>query len=100
MIFASLYMSHYVNRWYFSFMTVLFVCSMLLVINISDLVMVMLGWDGLGVVSFFLIVHYQSPSSIFSGIFTLLMNRLGDALIIVAIMFMSWSLPGGFSFNF
>ncbi|MCA2772600.1 MAG: hypothetical protein IM483_16630, partial [Microcystis sp. M122S2] len=43
----------------------------------------MLGWDGLGLVSFFLIVYYQNQSSINSGLFTLLMNRLGDCFFLV-----------------
>lgn len=55
---------------------------MLLVINISNLVFLILGWDGLGLVSFFLIVYYQNQSSITSGIFTLLINRIGDAFFL------------------
>jgi NADH-ubiquinone oxidoreductase chain 5 len=46
----------------------------------------MLGWDGLGLVSFFLIVYYQNQSSITSGIFTVLMNRLGDRFFLVTII--------------
>lgn len=46
----------------------------------------MLGWDGLGLVSFFLIVYYQNQSSITSGLFTLLMNRVGDRFFLVTIM--------------
>jgi len=48
----------------------------------------MLGWDGLGLVSFFLIVYYQNFSSIYSGLFTVLMNRVGDCLFIVSISLM------------
>jgi NADH-ubiquinone oxidoreductase chain 5 len=46
----------------------------------------MLGWDGLGVISFFLIVFYQSPTTVFSGWFTLLINRVGDCLLVIVII--------------
>jgi NADH-ubiquinone oxidoreductase chain 5 len=41
------------------------------------------GWDGLGVSSFFLIIYYQNFNAIKSGFITLLVNRLGDILIIM-----------------
>jgi len=59
---------------------------MLFVVNISRLFYVILGWDGLGLVSFFLIVYYQNSSSIFSGVFTLLINRIGDGFFLVSIV--------------
>jgi NADH-ubiquinone oxidoreductase chain 5 len=40
----------------------------------------------LGLVSFFLIVYYQNQSSLTSGIFTLLINRLGDRFFLVTII--------------
>lgn len=100
MLFSTMYIAQYVSSFVFSLLTILFVFSMLLVINIRDLPMLILGWDGLGIVSFFLIVFYQSPSSIYSGIFTLLMNRLGDALIVVSIVYLSLSSFTTFSINF
>ena len=36
--------------------------------------------------SFFLIVYYQNGSSIFSGVFTLLINRIGDSFFICSIV--------------
>jgi NADH-ubiquinone oxidoreductase chain 5 len=60
---------------------------MLMVINITDFFFIMLGWDGLGLVSFFLIVFYQNYSSIYSGLFTVLINRVGDCFFIVSISF-------------
>lgn len=46
----------------------------------------MLGWDGLGLVSFFLIVFYQNQSSITSGLFTLIINRIGDCFFLITII--------------
>jgi NADH-ubiquinone oxidoreductase chain 5 len=51
----------------FLLLLTLFVLSILLVIFLNDLFTVILGWDGLGVISFFLIVFYQSPTTVFSG---------------------------------
>lgn len=68
---------------------------MLLVILLNDLFLAMLGWDGLGIISFFLIVYYQSPGTVFSGWFTLLMNRIGDSLLVIRIVYMWYTLRCG-----
>nr|QHR79579.1 NADH dehydrogenase subunit 5 [Brachionus rubens] len=86
MIYSFFYMAPYSKTVYFLWITNLFILSMLLVVNLSNLFFLMLGWDGLGLVSFFLIVYYQNQSSITSGVFTLLMNRLGDSFFLVTIM--------------
>jgi NADH-ubiquinone oxidoreductase chain 5 len=48
-------------------------------------------------VSFFLIVYYQNQSSIVSGLFTLLMNRIGDRFFLGRLMLMFYMFPD-FSF--
>lgn len=53
----------------------------------------MLGWDGLGLVSFFLIVYYQNQSSIVSGVFTLLINRVGDRFFLASLMLILYLYP-------
>ena len=65
--------------------------SILVVIFVPNLFFVMLGWDGLGLVSFFLIVYYQNNSSIVSGIFTVLMNRLGDSFFLASLVILLYS---------
>lgn len=79
-------MAPYSKSVYFLLLTNLFILSMLVVVNITNLFFLMLGWDGLGLVSFFLIVYYQNQSSITSGIFTVLINRLGDGFFLVTII--------------
>ena len=79
MLYSYFYMAPYRKSVYFLVLTNMFILSMLLVVNISNLFFLMLGWDGLGLVSFFLIIYYQNQRSITSGTFTLLMNRLGDS---------------------
>lgn len=85
-IYAYFYIAPYSKSVYFLLLTNLFILSMLVVVNITNLFFIMLGWDGLGLVSFFLIVYYQNQSSITSGIFTVLINRLGDRFFLVTIM--------------
>lgn len=68
-----------------------------------NLVTLLLGWDGLGLVSFLLVIYYQNPRSLGAGIITLITNRIGDALIILSIailvfqghwnLFNFWSSP-------
>ena len=92
-IYSYNYISPYCKPTYFLWVTVLFVSSMLLVITLPNLLFAMLGWDGLGLVSFFLIVYYQNQSSITSGIFTLLINRLGDRFFLARLLLMFYFYP-------
>lgn len=50
----------------------------------------MLGWDGLGVISFFLIVYYNSGNSVYSGFITMLLNRVGDSLLVISCAYMAF----------
>jgi NADH-ubiquinone oxidoreductase chain 5 len=46
----------------------------------------MFGWDGLGVVSFLLIVFYINYERINNGLFTLFQNRIGDLFFVLFIV--------------
>ena len=92
-VYSFNYMSPYSKSSSFLWLTVLFVSSILLVITMPNLFFAMLGWDGLGLVSFFLIVYYQNQSSIVSGVFTLLINRLGDRFFLCSLMLIFYTLP-------
>lgn len=92
-VYSYNYISPYCKPAYFLWVTVLFVSSMLLVITLPNLFFAMLGWDGLGLVSFFLIVYYQNQSSITSGIFTLLINRLGDSFFLASLLLIFYFYP-------
>jgi len=69
----------------FIFLVLLFVGSIGFLIFIPHIFALLLGWDGLGLVSFLLVTFYCSPKALGAGIFTALRNRVGDALIIVSI---------------
>lgn len=84
----------------FLWLTRFFILSMLLVVCCSDLFFTMLGWDGLGLISFFLIVFYQNQRRITSGLFTLFINRLGDSFFIVSIVLLFLNYPSSDLFSF
>lgn len=86
--FASSYIEGdpYIQR--FCNLVLLFVLSINLLIFIPSLICLLLGWDGLGIVSFVLVIYYQNPKSLAAGIITALINRVGDVMILLSIALM------------
>ncbi|YP_001095997.1 NADH dehydrogenase subunit 5 (mitochondrion) [Galendromus occidentalis] len=85
--FSSVYMGVENNKYYFIILTFIFVISMFIVILGMNLWMILLGWDMLGVVSYFLVVFYNSEMSNYSGIITVMTNRWGDVGLILSLFF-------------
>nr|AYR05196.1 NADH dehydrogenase subunit 5 [Coleoptera sp. ACP-2013] len=83
----------FMNR--FILLVVMFVASMMMLIISPNLVSILLGWDGLGLVSYCLVVYYQNEKSFNAGMLTVMMNRLGDVAILMSIAWMlnfgSWN---------
>lgn len=69
----------------FIFLIILFISSMVLIIIRPNIIRIILGWDGLGLVSYCLIIFYQNYRSYNSGIVTVLCNRIGDVGLLIAI---------------
>nr|QXF29939.1 NADH dehydrogenase subunit 5 [Chloeia pocicola] len=92
MMFAATYMGTdpFIHR--FTMMVILFILSMNLLIFIPHMIILLLGWDGLGITSFVLVIYYQNPKSLAAGMITALSNRIGDVLILISI---AWSLNQG-----
>nr|YP_010999249.1 NADH dehydrogenase subunit 5 [Rheocricotopus emeiensis]WPM93095.1 NADH dehydrogenase subunit 5 [Rheocricotopus emeiensis] len=90
------YMSEdkYINR--FILLVVMFVFSMMMLIISPNLISILLGWDGLGLVSYCLVIYFQNVKSYNAGMLTALSNRIGDVLLLMAI---AWMLNYG-SWNF
>nr|YP_002791174.1 NADH dehydrogenase subunit 5 [Ascobulla fragilis]ACE62803.1 NADH dehydrogenase subunit 5 [Ascobulla fragilis] len=61
-----------------------FVISMNMLIFAGSIFFLFLGWDGLGITSFALIIYYEAYESLSAGFQTLMVNRLGDALIVLS----------------
>ena len=66
-------------------LVLLFVCSIILLIFRPNLISLLLGWDGLGVTSYLLVIFYQSRKSYSAGIVTALTNRMGDVGLLVCL---------------
>merc|ERR1739838_1274669 len=49
----------------------------------SNLIFTLVGWDGLGVSSYLLVIYYGSTKSYNAGILTVMTNRLGDVLLLI-----------------
>lgn len=58
---------------------------MVLLIIRPNLVSILLGWDGLGLVSYVLVIYYQNVKSFNAGILTVLSNRIGDVALLIRI---------------
>nr|YP_009261591.1 NADH dehydrogenase subunit 5 [Hypsopygia regina]AKH04958.1 NADH dehydrogenase subunit 5 [Hypsopygia regina] len=94
--YSKSYMSSELNLSRFVILVLLFVFSMILLIISPNIISILLGWDGLGLVSYCLVIYYQNFKSYNAGMLTALSNRIGDVLILMVI---SWMLNYG-SWNY
>nr|QXM16903.1 NADH dehydrogenase subunit 5 [Neoneuromus vanderweelei] len=88
-----MYGDYNMNR--FIILVLMFVLSMMLLIISPNLISILLGWDGLGLVSYCLVIYYQNEKSYNAGMITALSNRIGDVALLMAIAWMlnfgSWN---------
>uniref|UniRef100_UPI00300275AE NADH dehydrogenase subunit 5 n=1 Tax=Arria brevifrons TaxID=2908858 RepID=UPI00300275AE len=79
----------------FIFLVLMFVLSMMFMIISPNLISILLGWDGLGLISYCLVIYYQNNKSYNAGMLTALSNRIGDVALLMAIVWMlnfgSWN---------
>lgn len=80
----------------FILLVLIFVLSIIFLIIRPNIIRILLGWDGLGLVSYCLVIYFQNVKSYNAGIITALSNRIGDVLILLTI---AWLLNYG-SWNF
>nr|UZT67423.1 NADH dehydrogenase subunit 5 [Aegilips sp. ZJUH 20220002] len=96
MLYNKEYMMMDLKKNYFNMILLMFVISMMFMIISPNIFSIIIGWDGLGLISYCLIIYYQNNYSFNSGMLTLLTNRIGDIMLLM-IMFMlmnlnSWNL--------
>nr|YP_010329974.1 NADH dehydrogenase subunit 5 [Thyas honesta]UNP54509.1 NADH dehydrogenase subunit 5 [Thyas honesta]UNP54893.1 NADH dehydrogenase subunit 5 [Thyas honesta] len=93
--YSKSYMSSELNLSRFIILVLLFVSSMMMLIISPNIISILLGWDGLGLVSYLLVIYYQNLKSYNAGMLTALSNRIGDVFILLIISWMmnygSWN---------
>nr|WIM00481.1 NADH dehydrogenase subunit 5 [Elymnias malelas] len=94
-MYSKSYMSSELNLNRFILLVLLFVLSMIFLIISPNMISIILGWDGLGLVSYCLVIYYQNVKSFNAGMLTVLSNRIGDVMILLVISWMinygSWN---------
>nr|AVN68133.1 NADH dehydrogenase subunit 5 [Protagonista lugubris] len=95
-LYSDDYMKGDLNVSRFILLVLMFVLSMMFLIISPNLISILLGWDGLGLVSYCLVIYYQNISSYNAGMITALSNRIGDVCLLMSI---AWMLNFG-SWNF
>lgn len=86
--FSKRYIINDKNYIRFHFLLIIFILRIYLLILRPNIVRVLLGWDGLGLRSYLLVIYYGRTKAYNSGIITALTNRLGDSLILLRIGFL------------
>ena len=71
----------------FTWLVFLFVFSMFILVFSGNFFLLMVGWDGLGLSSFCLVVFYSNRSSLDSGLVTVFRNRVGDVFFLISFYF-------------
>nr|WGO58101.1 NADH dehydrogenase subunit 5 [Rhabdoblatta saussurei] len=94
-LYSDDYMHGDYNMNRFIYLVLLFVLSMMFLIISPNMISILLGWDGLGLVSYCLVIYYQNVKSYNAGMLTALSNRIGDVALLMVIAWMlnfgSWN---------
>lgn len=69
----------------FIILVLIFVTSIIMLILLPHTIFLLLGWDGLGITSFVLVIYYNNPKSLGAGIITAITNRIGDVILLITI---------------
>jgi NADH-quinone oxidoreductase subunit L len=87
-LYASEYMSHDVGAGYCRFFAAfnLFVLSMACLVMADNLVLLYLGWEGVGLCSYLLIGYfYKKPSAVAAAKKAFIVNRIGDLFLALGV---------------
>nr|ASY98607.1 NADH dehydrogenase subunit 5 [Haania vitalisi] len=94
-LYSEEYMNKDITMNRFIFLVLMFLLSMILLIVSPNMISILLGWDGLGLVSYCLVIYYQNKKSYNAGMLTVLSNRVGDVMLLMTIAWMlnfgSWN---------
>ena len=96
-LYRQVYMDHYNNKKFF-FLTIAFFISIVILAGRSSGITFVLGWDGLGLSSLFLIMFYPGKIPLYNSFITFFFNRLGDCILILILAFFFYHLSTFFFF--
>jgi NADH-ubiquinone oxidoreductase chain 5 len=84
-LYSDDYMFGDFNIFRFISLVLMFVVSIMFLIVSPNMIRILLGWDGLGLVSYPLVIYYQNVRSYGAGMLTVLSNRIGDVALLMVI---------------
>nr|WPW47224.1 NADH dehydrogenase subunit 5 [Halobates flaviventris] len=87
-LYSHSYMISDYNKIRFLYLVLMFIFSMFMLIMSPNLISILIGWDGLGLVSYCLVIYFQNYKSHSAGMLTILTNRIGDVAILLSIAWM------------
>nr|YP_011010258.1 NADH dehydrogenase subunit 5 [Esakia hungerfordi]WPW46860.1 NADH dehydrogenase subunit 5 [Esakia hungerfordi] len=87
-LYSHSYMQGDSNKIRFLYLVLMFIFSMFMLIMSPNLISILIGWDGLGLVSYCLVIYFQNFKSYNAGMLTILTNRIGDVAILLSISWM------------
>jgi len=86
-IYSKYYIIEEIFTTRFKFIVILFYFSIMIIINGKSLFTIFIGWDGLGVSSYWLVAYYLNYKANNARIVTVLRNRIGDFIFIFVIIY-------------
>lgn len=87
MWFSHYYINHTKTNWVFVIWVILFIISMLILLLSRRWWVMFIGWEGLGLTSFWLVAYYTSWVAHNGAILTFLTNRLGDCCLLMCSLY-------------
>nr|YP_009692485.1 NADH dehydrogenase subunit 5 [Limnogonus intermedius]QEH58910.1 NADH dehydrogenase subunit 5 [Limnogonus intermedius] len=87
-MYSHTYMISDVYKIRFLYLVLMFIFSMFMLIISPNMISILIGWDGLGLVSYCLVIYFQNYKSHSAGMLTILTNRIGDVAILLSIAWM------------
>ena len=99
--YSVFYIAGTVDSRRFGYLVFLFVLSIIFLVFSGNFIITIVGWDGLGLVSFCLVIFYSNSSRLESGLVTVFRNRIGDVFFLLSFLFfflsgcLNWDLFSG-----
>jgi len=84
--YSKFYMEEEVNQRRFNWLVFGFVISIGILVFSGNFISLMVGWDGLGLISFCLVIFYSNYSRLESGLITVFTNRIGDVFFLACFL--------------